>query len=74
MHINISLRFTYHYGRVVSTSAMHFGDPGFQSVLESLALIVGCCACLQYLQAKARFITLKVFRECPQPTSSLFIS
>jgi len=68
MHINIGLRFACHYGRVVSTSASHFGDPGFQCVLESLNFIVVCCVCLRYLQAKARFRTLKVFVECPHPT------
>ena len=48
MHINIGLRFSCHDGRVDSTSVSHFGDPGFQSVLESLILIVVCLACLRY--------------------------
>jgi hypothetical protein len=45
MHINVGLPFTYHYVRVVNTSASHFGGPGFQSGLEPLALIVVCRAC-----------------------------
>jgi len=68
MHINIGLRFSCHYGRVVSTSVSHFGDPGFQSVLEIRTLIVVCLACLRYLQLETRFRTLKVFREYPCPT------